>query len=390
MLIPAAYINGTRAVQAQVLPAVDPVAGVSPAAPVDRAAERSLLASLAGRTVTALVLGRADDGHGIVDIGGKRLTVQADLPAPGTSVSLKFAGMPGTALAANPANLSRIGSLPLATLGGNLAANEAPGTDSFVALGAGARSLGRFADTPLTPLALGKVAANIEAPAEWSTALAKMLRESGNFYEAHLAAWTRGRYPLEDIRQEPQAAGGRPAALAAPAGGALTAQDLNAANAGRELPLLPAAASSQAQGVPEELRPVLREQLHTLETQTMPFSIESWPGQRADLVIGREEQDQNGARGSGEASGWKTDLKLHLPQLGRIGATLTLNGDRLWLDLSAPAGSAALMDEAGTALTNALHAAGISLVRTRIHDAAEDLAENDTASAAMAAGNHAV
>jgi hypothetical protein len=64
--------------------------------------------------------------------------------------------------------------------------------------------------------------------------------------------------------------------------------------------------------------------------------------------------------------GWKCSLTLRLPALGEVHATLTLKGDRLWLDLSAPAGSTQALDAADGSLAQALHAAGVRLVRTRI------------------------
>jgi hypothetical protein len=363
-----------RAAPAQALGAV------VPASPVDGAEhplERGLLAALAGRTVSALVVGRADDGHGIVDIGGTRLTVAADLPAPGTQVTLRFSGTTAGTPTLASANAALAASI--ARAGAPLTAGSADGGKTggvLVQLGEGARSLGRFADTPLTPLPLGQVDAPIESPNQWSAALARLLRDSGTFYESHLAAWTRGRYALDDIRREPQAAAG--ASQAASAQGdaqagvhlralpPLPAQDGGApAREASNVILLPAAASS-AGGVPEPLQPVLREQLHALETQSLPLSVEPWLGQRADLVIEREPEEQ--ARGTQDVPGWKTRLNLTLPALGRVEASITLKGDRLWLDLSAPAGSTPELDGAEQALAQAMHSAGLRLVRTRIHE----------------------
>ena len=82
MYAPAWSIN-TGAPPAQPLRAVAPAAPIAPAG-------REFLATLAGRSVAALVIGRADDGHGIVEIEGRQITVAADLPAPGTRITLKF------------------------------------------------------------------------------------------------------------------------------------------------------------------------------------------------------------------------------------------------------------------------------------------------------------
>jgi hypothetical protein len=360
-----------RAAPAQALGAVVPA---SPVEGADHPLERGLLAALAGRTVAATVVGRADDGHGIVDIAGTRLTVAADLPAPGTQVTLRFGGAPtlASANAALAASIARAGAPLLADTG------KTGGV--LVQLGEGARSLGRFAETPVAPLPLGQVDAPIESPGEWSAALAKLLRDSGTFYESHLAAWTRGRYALEDIRREPQAAAGAAHLAGAPGGRSegqaglhpralpsLAGQDgpVQAREASNVIPL-PGAAQLSTGGVPEQLQPVLREQLHALETQSLPVSVETWPGQRADLVIEREPDEQ--ARGARDEPGWKTQLKLTLPALGGVEAAITLKGDRLWLDLSAPAGSTPDLDSAEQGLAQALHACGLRLVRTRIRE----------------------
>jgi hypothetical protein len=356
-MVAPAMLVGAGSLPAQPLRGIAPIAALNPAG-------RDFLAFLPGRTVAGLVIGRAEDGHGIVEIEGHQITVAADLPAPGTRITLKFAGSPAGQLTA-ASGLVRAGVQSVPDLA--VAANEG---STLVELGEGAVSLGRFAETPLQPLQLGRVVADIQQPGAWSDALFKMLRDSGTFYESHLAAWARGNYTLEQLRHEPQAEGNHTAAPLAQFSGA--ADLAMASNPGSTMETPAAAGESAAtatppQGVPEALQPVIREQLHALENQALPFSVEAWPGQRADLVISREHEDDGAAgTGSGDAAGWKTTLKLQLPQLGKIAATITLQGDRLWLDLSAPEDSATLLDQSGTALGHAMLAAGIHLVRSRI------------------------
>lgn len=379
MYTPAILPGSNRARPAQLLPAVASVSGVAGVAGLERSLERNLMASLAGRTVTAMVIGRADDGHGIVDIGGAQITVAADdLPPAGSQVTLKFPGTPQSQAASQASTLARLGAAALPT-----GANAKDG-DVSVELGAGARSLQRFTEGPLTPLPLGSVQASIEEPGQWSGALAQLLRESGTFYESHLAQWTRGRYALADIRREPQAAG-------APQAAPQNAQNEAAANLPAHLRLVLPQATQQAQdpvppsapaaqanggGIAEQHHPVIREQLHALETQTLPVSVETWPGQHADLVIAREDE---ASRAANDVPGWNTTLKLQLPGLGTVSAALSLKGDRLWLDLTATPESAQLMDEADGALAQAMHAAGLRLVRTRIHE--QEISQNATQSA---------
>ena len=373
MLTPSWPI-GIRPFSAQLLRGIEPVTAVVAA---NDHPERDFVASLAGRSVSALVLGRADDGHGIVDIDGHHIIVAADLPPPGASVTLRFAT--GTALPAQGTVATTRANPAAPALQAGAAAPSAGGPAGvLVELRSDAISVGKMAQAPLQPLQLGPVAANIDQPGDWAAALAGMLRDSGTFYESHLAAWTRGSYPLENIRREPQAGGALPTApsngagpapagaspgsavLHMPAGSAALADETHVAAA-------VAGPGAAAGALPEEWRPVIREQLHTLETQTVPFSVDAWPGQRADLVIARKEPEA-GSRDGQPAAGWKTTLKLQLPLLGNIAATLSLSGDRLWLDLAAPAASAERLDDATNALATALRAAGIDLVRTRIQD----------------------
>ncbi|HEY4372991.1 MAG TPA: flagellar hook-length control protein FliK [Burkholderiales bacterium] len=343
------------------LPPAQALRGVSPLVPATQAG-RDFLATLAGRSVAALVLGRAEDGHGIVEIEGHQITVAADLPPRGTRVTLRFAD--GAAAPATGATALVRGATPVLPAG--LAAND---SDVAVELGEGALSLGRFAETPLEPLRLGQVKADVETPVEWAQALARLVRDSGTFYESHLAAWSQGGYPLEQLRNEPQAETGRPPAPPAVPGlpqEAVATMRADAVTMPTQAHMATSPSSgAQDTGVPETLQPVIREQLHALETQTVPFSVEAWPGQRADLVIGREPEGQS-TGADAAAGGWKTQLKLQLPQLGSIAATLTLQGDRLWLDLAAPQESAAALNAAGGSLSNAMLVAGIRLVRTRV------------------------
>jgi hypothetical protein len=292
-------------------------------------ADLELIASLAGRTVAALVISRGEDGRGVIDLGGGRqIAVTGHLPPPGSPVYLKLtSGAAATYLAA-----------------------EVDEDSTLVDLHADAVSLGRMADTPVTPLQLGRVTAPITQPAQWAAALAAMVQDSGAFYEAHLAAWAQGQYPLAKLRGEPQ----------------------GAASTDRAGPDQPSAqltgVTAAAPPVAEEWRTLVRDQLHTLENRALPLAMEAWPGQRADLMIAAEDDPGKGQGGAAAAAGWKTSLKLTLPRLGGVVAQLTLRGDRLWLDLETPSAAAAdLFDTAGNALTHALGATGIQLVRTRIN-----------------------
>jgi hypothetical protein len=380
MLAPALPVD-PRAYPAPVTRALAPVAAVAIVAAASDPAERDFIATLAGRTVAAMVVGRSDNGRAIVAIAGRQVAVSAALPAPGSSVLLSFGdadpaatpreAMPG---AANPRDAAPAATPPglqaalkatrelRESAAGSPATSQAQGAvrgGAVVDIRPQALLLGRLADDSTEPRQLGRVEAPIAAPAEWAKALGTLVQDSGTFYESHLAAWTQGQYPLAQIRHEPQAAPRQPGeAVAAPA---------PEAEAGMRQPAAPAAAGAAVSGVPDEWRPVVREQLHTLETRSLPFTIEAWPGQRADIVIAGEREAQSGPAAD-RAPAWNTSLKLTLPRLGEIDAALSLRGDRLWLELAVPSASADELDAASSALTHAMAAAGLQMARVRVLD----------------------
>jgi len=162
--------------------------------------------------------------------------------------------------------------------------------------------------------------------------LLQTLRESGLFYEAHLARWTRGTFDLADLRREPQARLGDGAHNMATAAG-LTDMPIDAARlAGRQLLMLDGA----------------------------PFLWQgfAWPGQWLEWQV---RERASGDTGSGEAANtWATELRLTLPRLGGVIARLSLLGERLTVGLSATEANA--QEALRAALPNleqALQAAGL-------------------------------
>jgi flagellar hook-length control protein FliK len=131
----------------------------------------------------------------------------------------------------------------------------------------------------------------------------------------------------------------------------------------------PAGATAQTQtqtaahSIPEDLRPLVQQQLDAVATQRLAWHGEVWPGQNMDWKVqwdhppagqGRQEDEQ--------ASAWSTTVSLTTPRLGRIEATLQLAGGGVRIALVAPdGGSAADLRQAAPALAAALDAAGIPL-----------------------------
>ncbi|MBI2354675.1 MAG: flagellar hook-length control protein FliK [Deltaproteobacteria bacterium] len=218
-----------------------------------------------------------------------------------------------------------------------------------------------------------------EPPAE-ATQVGKMLqqglRESGLFYESHLARWFGGDYTLQDILREPQ---GRLSSLRLPlvpqqAGAAAD----EAARAGMKNGTLEAmetmlrrAGTAQAhEGIADQRTLALvREQLDTLQSGQIVFRGELFPGQRMEWAVAEREARRN-ATGE-EGRNWDTRLSLDLPKLGPVNARLILENGRISIDLRAGnAASAVLLDAARPALIEQLQAAGLSPAEIGIrHDA---------------------
>ena len=154
--------------------------------------------------------------------------------------------------------------------------------------------------------------------------LQQSLEHSGLFYESHLAQWGRGERTLEQLRQEPQ---------------------------------------NQATGDAAALR-LLPQQLDTLEQRRLVWQGELWPGQPLQWELVQEQdpgQQQQHQAGQPPAA-WETVLKLELPHLGLVSASIRLRGEQAQVRLrvaDAAAATALWADQAG--LDDALTAAGTML-----------------------------
>lgn len=175
--------------------------------------------------------------------------------------------------------------------------------------------------------------------------LAQTVRESGLFYEAHLARWVRGSYPFEALRNEPQARLGQ---------------------AGQGLSGL-----AELKGMPEEAARLAGQQLHMLEGGPFLWQGLVWAGQGMDWLV----QERPGGQGeSGEHAHhehWHTELRLNLPRMGLIQARLSLQGRDVDLQLRVRETRVmAILQEALPALQRGLEAAGLRAVNLSVLDEA--------------------
>lgn len=188
------------------------------------------------------------------------------------------------------------------------------------------------ASTTLRPTVLADPAS--PSPNLLPTRLAQTLRESGLFYESHLARWTKGTYPFESILNEPQARLGRAA--------------------------MPMAGMAELAGMPEDAARLAGRQLHMLEGGPFLWQGFAWPGQWMDwLVEERWEGEGDGHQGE-DPHAWDTELRVTLPRMGAVNAQLSLRGHNVSLRLQvAESETARVLTEALPDLRRGLESSGL-------------------------------
>jgi hypothetical protein len=201
--------------------------------------------------------------------------------------------------------------------------------------------------------------------------LATLLREalsmSGVFYESHLVQWFLGERQLKDILKEPQAKLAPPSKTppdAQPPGDKVPLDGHNN-TLGKALDLISAepanSASRQEPAEPVDPRaiPIIQDQLHTLQSGSLAWLGQAWPGQLMDWTVSEQESE------SGEKAGknWHTTLKLHLPNLGEVHASLQLNNEGVHMLIKAERNSTVtVLLEEQQELEQAMSAAGVNLL----------------------------
>jgi Flagellar hook-length control protein FliK len=381
------------------------------------------------------------------------LAAQADIlmdamrPAGGTSTSQ--AGTSQFFVDTEP------GTAPASPLGANLPAGPSTQTQlSSVALTLDAIS--RFggtatppvmSSTPLWPGAALVVAASalgsmgggrfvVGAPAvvsppvpplpaaELAATLAKVVDQSGLFYEAHLAQWVSGQRAEASLADEPQAgvdaftpapsfeAPAPPAPPAPPAGawneetlasqpfiddplnpvrtvptpqtpqqasalaasvrgapaavftsGAALTQQSVLANASSNAAHAQdtAVQASIAAGIHPATIPLVRQQLDLLATDQFRWSGEAWPGASFQWEIAPREHDAQTPDAAAPERSWRTRVTLSLPQLGPVDADLVLTGKLLAVRVQTSGIGGVRLFSDGEHFRQQLDAAGIQL-----------------------------
>jgi len=111
--------------------------------------------------------------------------------------------------------------------------------------------------------------------------------------------------------------------------------------------------------IPERLLPVVHQQLDALATQQYVWQGQAWPGQPMEWII--EDPERDGTEGETAEANWNTTLRLTLPRLGGVEASLHLTPAGVALRLRADEGALQALDSGAAALASALEAANLKL-----------------------------
>ncbi|MEY4591897.1 MAG: hypothetical protein RIR18_792 [Pseudomonadota bacterium] len=219
--------------------------------------------------------------------------------------------------------------------------------------------------------------------ADIAPALEQSIVQSGMFYESHQVAWAEGKLPTAMLLSEPQgqfsSVETKSSILSDPSNnpfdGALhhtvqpdsvatTATPTDADRVTEKL-LDPSSLTSNRpanNAIPPSLNPIVQQQLEAFASQNYAWQGTAWPGQAMEWEISDQGSPQSGNNDEDEYR-WQTSLKLQLPTLGNISATLRLRGDNQ-IDVQIQTGdidSEIQLSLGGPALNQQLDDAGLYL-----------------------------
>ena len=231
--------------------------------------------------------------------------------------------------------------------------------------------LARNGITRQQPTPLPRIESLLTGPPVDTANLATLLRNAltmnGVCYEAHLMQWFLGERQLKDILKEPQ---GKLASRIKPHPEAQPT--LNKAVATEDFPAMekpedffPGKLTNSgdkqetAEKVDARTIPIIQEQLHALQSGQLAWKGQAWPGQQLEWDVCEREPDSEANAGKN----WLTSLRLSLPNLGKINATLKLNNEGVHLSITADNSSTVVeMQDERQILEQAMSAAGVNLL----------------------------
>lgn len=246
------------------------------------------------------------------------------------------------------------------------------------------RWLSGFLGTAAEPLApqttIGILRTLLSSPPTDAAMVGRMLqqglRESGMFYESHLARWFGGEFRLDDLLKEPQGklSPRLPHTVEqqpGPNANELAGISLKTASAEvMEAVFKKAGSNMSHEGFADQRTlPVVTEQLSTLQNGHHVFRGDLFPGQPMEWTVNERDARRNSS-GERERT-WETSVGINLPRLGPVAVRLALDGTRISLDIQAGNSSAVSQLDAGRArLTEQLEAAGLIPANMSISHAA--------------------
>ena len=186
--------------------------------------------------------------------------------------------------------------------------------------------------------------------------LRRALATSGMFYESHQAQWAEGDRPLAALLQEPQAQLPPLANIAEDASPARV--DARAVSGDDALPRLPELP------VHRDALSIVRHQLETLDTRQVVWHGLIWHGQPLEWEVTGHPPATDAVS---EEQPWRTRLRLTLPRLGAIDATLLVaaHGVAVMVHAASDAAAATLADHQAE-LQQALRNAGVPPLRITV------------------------
>lgn len=299
-----------------------PVQPVNPAQPASDSTQPDTPAFTLGQKYSARVEARLAGGSSLVNVAGQLLVMK--LP-------------PAAARIGNQIDLTLVAQSPRLQflLASNASAQSQPATLSPI--GQFLARLLKMAAFPQTLPPLTRTQPVLTAPPTSSHALPGILqqaiRQSGLFYESHLAQWANGRQSMDLVKQMPQGT--------LPAHTSIMDLDTSAPDAAKILS-------------------IVQQQLQMLETGQIQWRGEIWPDQAMEWMI--QEQPANQPGTSERSTRWQTHLRLQLPKLSEIDATLIIDARGVTIKLNANMEATThLMQQEQAALIEALSAAGLTV-----------------------------
>ena len=382
------------------------VSQVSPVGDIRQDVYARLLTLALGRPVAAEVVSKTDSGASMVRVADT--VVQMDLPPDakaGEKVTL-------TLLAKEPRLTFLFEREPAAHA---MVSNTGRLIDSILRSVSQQKSGEPVTLTGKTPLfstpASSPAAASFshqKLAATLETALTHLMDTSGLFYESHLAQWVAGERPQAALMAEPQAQMQPPAQEAAQS----TAKEKNVNDTSRvthsETTRLASLAPEEQMDRLERLQEknwvqslvdkaasrlsgstslplqgdkpttvveahaaqMIRMQLDTLEQRKMVWQGEFWPGQKLEWEVeDKTPRKRHTEKTPAIQRSWQSVLRVNLPLLGQVTATMRLAGEAVQVQIGAGNEEAlSLLRQFGPELVSALKAAGAQLDFFTVND----------------------